>query len=87
MQCDMTMIKIKLINQLHRELDEYNSMLDDYNRRDKKQFINGFMIACRLAGVTYGELNKVINQKVKMRGPDLDIPAYIRFNLRKPTEK
>ncbi|EOB6554693.1 hypothetical protein ACHE4N_000808 [Vibrio parahaemolyticus] len=59
---------------------------EQQQKRDKKYFIYGLMSACRVAGVSFEELNLIIKSmpkqsKFKDLDEQLSIPTYIRNNI------
>ncbi len=84
----MELIKEQLITLLKKECELYSTIPESEQRekRDKKCFINGLMTGCRVAGISYEELNAVVlAMPVEKRFKDLDeklsIPTYIRDNI------
>ncbi|KXF82834.1 hypothetical protein [Enterovibrio coralii] len=76
-----------LLDLLTKECDAYclipESELD--LKRDKKHFINGLMTASRVVGISYEELNKIIENMPASKFSSLEeklaIPAYLRNNV------
>lgn len=67
---------------LECEFLQYQKLTDHSERQEKKQFINGLMTASRFFGVSYHELNAVVDvyRKENMQRDDyLDIPTFIRL--------
>lgn len=75
------MSKRDFINYLECEFSQYQNLTDDCSRKEKKQFINGLMKASRFFGVSYDELNTIVDTHRKVSDQSdnyLDIPAFIR---------
>ncbi|EKF9373183.1 hypothetical protein O1B80_003442, partial [Vibrio cholerae] len=56
---------------------------EQQKKRDKKQFINGLMTACRVVGISFEELNSIIEQMPKRPifkdlDEQLSVPTYVR---------
>ncbi|EIV8651628.1 hypothetical protein CGH02_23905 [Vibrio parahaemolyticus] len=75
----------ELLALLSKECGEYSSIpeSEQQQKRDKKSFINGLMTACRVVGISYDELNTIVEAMPKQaKFKDLDeqlaIPTYIR---------
>ncbi|MCG7496414.1 hypothetical protein MHO82_06035 [Vibrio sp. Of7-15] len=79
--------KSEMLALLNKECHEYCLIPtnDIQHKREKKQFINGLMTASRVMGISYDELNEVIEAMPKPKFSSLDdklaIPTYIRNNL------
>lgn len=81
-------IKNRLLDMVSKELEEYMSMpTGTLSEQDKKQFINGVMTACRIAGISYSELEEVVQlEGAESQDPlpsrtsneSLHIPTFIR---------
>ncbi|KQA22626.1 hypothetical protein AAY55_16215 [Vibrio metoecus] len=70
---------------LSKECELYASIPDNeqQKKRDKKQFINGLMTACRVVGISFEELNSIIEQMPKRPifkdlDEQLSVPTYVR---------
>ncbi|EGA65420.1 hypothetical protein [Vibrio brasiliensis] len=80
--------KKELLAVLTKECEIYSSIpaSEQQQKRDKKCFINGLMTACRVVGVSFEELNAIIEsmpQQPKFKDIDekLSIPTYVRNNV------
>ncbi|MCG9727737.1 hypothetical protein [Vibrio brasiliensis] len=80
--------KKELLAVLTKECEIYSSIpaSEQLQKRDKKCFINGLMTACRVVGVSFEELNAIIEsmpQQPKFKDIDekLSIPTYVRNNV------
>ena len=85
----MTTAQKDLLTLLTQECELYSAIpVEEHQRkRDKKHFINGLMTACRVVGVSYGELNLIVEQTIKPipvedSEEQLSIPAYIRQQVK-----
>lgn len=81
--------KQELLTLLAKECELYSSIpeTEESQKRDKKCFINGLMTACRVVGISFEELNSIIEsmpkqQKFQNLDEQLSIPAYIRNNIK-----
>ncbi len=83
------MEKIEFLDYLSVEFKEYCQIPSDEPqvKKEKKQFINGLMKAARIFGVSFDELNAVIESEKRNAGHThplfnpkdfIDIPTYIR---------
>ncbi|ENM5787943.1 hypothetical protein QSX70_003471 [Vibrio metoecus] len=77
--------KEELLTLLSKECELYVSILDsgEQKKRDKKHFINGLMTACRVVGISFEELNSIIEQMPKRPifkdlDEQLSVPTYVR---------
>ncbi|HGH6027970.1 TPA: hypothetical protein AB5H75_003926 [Vibrio mimicus] len=77
--------KEELLTLLSKECELYVSILDSdqQKKRDKKHFINGLMTACRVVGISFEELNSIIEQMPKRPifkdlDEQLSVPTYVR---------
>ncbi|TXY00516.1 hypothetical protein [Vibrio mimicus] len=77
--------KEELLTLLSKECELYVSILnsDQQKKRDKKHFINGLMTACRVVGISFEELNSIIEQMPKRPifkdlDEQLSVPTYVR---------
>ncbi|EIA3114598.1 hypothetical protein K7D17_003592 [Vibrio cholerae] len=77
--------KEELLTLLSKECELYVSILDsdEQKKRDKKHFINGLMTACRVVGISFEELNPIIEQMPKRPifkdlDEQLSVPTYVR---------
>ncbi|KDO14927.1 hypothetical protein DP83_14855 [Vibrio metoecus] len=77
--------KEDLLILLSKECELYASIPDNeqQKKRDKKQFINGLMTACRVVGISFEELNSIIEQMPKRPifkdlDEQLSVPTYVR---------
>ncbi|EJL6980270.1 hypothetical protein V5H21_15330 [Vibrio cholerae] len=77
--------KEELLALLSKECDSYASIPDSeqQKKRDKKHFINGLMTACRVVGISFEELNTIIEQMPKKPifkdlDEQLSVPTYVR---------
>lgn len=77
--------KSELLALLSKECVEYSEIpTSEYqNKRDKKNFINGLMTACRAVGISFEELSVItesIPQQPKFNDLDekLAIPTFVR---------
>nr|WP_319537148.1 hypothetical protein [uncultured Vibrio sp.] len=84
----MESVKDELLAILTKECELYSSIpaSELQQKRDKKYFINGLMVACRVAGVSFEELNLIIKSmpkqsKFKDLDEQLSIPTYVRNNV------
>ena len=80
--------KEELLALLTKECRLYSSIpaSEQQQKRDKKCFINGLMTAYRVVGISFEELNAIIElmpQQPKFKGIDeqLSIPTYVRNNV------
>jgi len=80
--------KEELLALLTKECELYSSIpaSEQQQKRDKKCFINGLMTACRVVGISFEELNAIIElmpQQPKLKDIDeqLSIPTYVRNNV------
>ncbi len=80
--------KEELLALLTKECELYSSIaaIEQQQKRDKKCFINGLMTACRVVGISFEELNAIIElmpQQPKFKDTDeqLSIPTYVRNNV------
>ncbi|MEF1250343.1 hypothetical protein [Vibrio owensii] len=80
--------KEELLALLTKECELYSSIpaIEQQKKRDKKCFINGLMTACRVVGISFEELNAIIElmpQQPKFKDIDeqLSIPTYVRNNV------
>ncbi|MGR5428232.1 hypothetical protein ACPV5D_24585 [Vibrio harveyi] len=80
--------KEELLAILKKECELYSSIpaSEQQRKRDKKFFINGLMTACRVVGISFEELNLIIEtmpQQPKFKDLDeqLSIPTYVRNNV------
>ncbi|NOH82103.1 hypothetical protein F0231_20525 [Vibrio sp. RE86] len=80
--------KEELLTILKKECELYSSIPanEQQRKRDKKCFINGLMTACRVVGISFEELNLIIETMPKQpQFRDLDeqlsIPTYVRNNV------
>ncbi|MEJ2763715.1 hypothetical protein VV869_06995 [Photobacterium sp. MCCC 1A19761] len=84
----MDMEKTEFFDYLRHEFQEYCAIPLDHTaaKLEKKQFINGLMKASRFFGVSYDELNDVINSQPKYSWASLeailDVPTYIRDEIK-----
>ncbi|WP_434360528.1 hypothetical protein NF212_08200 [Parasalinivibrio latis] len=84
----MESVKEELLTLLTKECDLYSSIpaSEQQQLRDKKNFIKGLMTACRVVGISFEELNSIIEAMPKHpKFNDIDellsIPTYIRNNV------
>ena len=76
--------RTELLTLIEQEFQEYraNSLHDSQLKRDKKAFINGLMTAARIVGISYDELNAIVEstsiKNEQESKSDLSVPAYIR---------
>ncbi|EPC6137760.1 hypothetical protein ACR0WA_003713 [Vibrio cholerae] len=77
--------KEELLILLSKECELYVSIPgnEQQKKRDKKQFINGLMTACRVVGISFEELNSIIEQMPKRPifkdlDEQLSVPTYVR---------
>ncbi|EID0723913.1 MULTISPECIES: hypothetical protein [Vibrio] len=77
--------KSELLKRLSQECGEYCSIPESEQqvKRDKKNFINGLMTACRVVGISFEELSAVTDsmpKEPKFRNLDekLSVPTFIR---------
>ena len=77
--------KEDLLDLLAKECELYASIpaSEQQQKRDKKCFINGLMTACRVVGISFEELNLIVESVAKQpKFNDLDeqlsIPTYVR---------
>lgn len=77
--------KSELFALLSKECVEYSEIpTSEYQKkRDKKNFINGLMTACRVVGISFEELSVItesIPQQPKFKNLDekLAIPTFVR---------
>ncbi|OCH69559.1 hypothetical protein A6E00_08580 [Vibrio diabolicus] len=73
----------ELLTLIEQEFIDYRGipMSDSQRKHEKKQFINGLMTAARVVGITYDELNVIVeaHPPASLHNEDeLSIPAYIR---------
>ncbi|EGR0050345.1 hypothetical protein EJ063_19990 [Vibrio aquaticus] len=80
--------KEELLAVLTKECELYSSIpaSEHQQKRDKKCFINGLMTACRVVGISFEELNAIVEsmpQQPKFKDIDekLSIPTYVRNNV------
>ncbi|EPM4287936.1 hypothetical protein ACTJ28_003699 [Vibrio alginolyticus] len=80
--------KEELLALLTKECELYSSIpaTEQQQKRDKKCFINGLMTVCRVVGISFEELNAIIElmpQQPKFKDIDeqLSIPTYVRNNV------
>lgn len=78
----------ELLALLTKECRLYSSIpaSEQQQKRDKKCFINGLMTACRVVGISFEELNSIVEsmpQQTKFKDIDeqLSIPTYVRNNV------
>ncbi|EGU31298.1 hypothetical protein VII00023_22984 [Vibrio ichthyoenteri ATCC 700023] len=78
----MTNYQTELLDLIKLEFKDYSaiSLTDHQRRHDKKQFINGLMTAARAIGISFEQLNAVVEsfQLTLCDCDDLSVPAYIR---------
>lgn len=74
----------ELLTLIEQEFIDYRGipMMDSQRKHEKKQFINGLMTAARVVGITYDELNTIVEAhppaSIQYHEDELSIPAYIR---------
>jgi hypothetical protein len=80
--------KEELLALLKKECRLYSSIpvSEQQQKRDRKCFINGLMTACRVVGISFEELNSIVESmpqhtKVKDIDEQLSIPTYVRNNV------
>lgn len=80
--------KKELLAALAKECELYSSIpaSEQQQKREKKCFIYGLMTASRIMGITFEELNSIIEsmpQQPKFKDMDerLSIPTYVRNNV------
>ncbi|WP_240205276.1 hypothetical protein [Vibrio sp. CyArs1] len=80
--------KEELLALLVKECELYTSIpaSEHQQKRDKKCFIGGIMTACRVVGISYQELNSIIESmpkqpKFKDLDEELSTPTYVRNNV------
>ncbi|KIP65096.1 hypothetical protein SN11_26170 [Vibrio harveyi] len=80
--------KEELLALLTKECRLYSSIpaSEQQQKHDKKCFINGLMTACRVVGISFEELNSIVEsmpQQTKFKDIDeqLSIPTYVRNNV------
>lgn len=80
--------KENLLIVLKKECKLYSSIpeCEQQQKRDNKNFINGLMTACRIAGISFEDLNLIIESmlqpsKFKDIGEQFAIPTYVRNEI------
>lgn len=75
-------LKQELLCQLEKACEQYSTMNEE-QKKDRKHFLNGFMTACRIAGISYKELEYIASRYTSKNLPNeyLDIPAFIRKGM------
>ncbi|MGF1724893.1 hypothetical protein [Photobacterium nomapromontoriensis] len=79
--------KADLLALLVKECHEYCLIptSEEQKKRDKKSFINGLMTASRIVGISYDELNNIVEAMPKSTFASLEdklaIPTYIRNQM------
>lgn len=90
---EMTNYQNELLEIIKKEFNEYRSIsiAEKQRKHDKKQFINGLMVAARAVGISFDELNDIVESSQVGSSSividDLSIPAYIRELARGQLEK
>lgn len=80
--------KIELLTLLKQEYQDYCLIpeREHQQKRDKKHFIKGLMTASRAVGISYDELNEIIESNPKAQFRDLDeklsIPTFVRHEIK-----
>ena len=80
--------KAELLELIHNEYQYYCSIPESEPKKkgDKKQFINGLMTASRVIGISYDELNKIVqtNPNASLSEEDelLDVPTFVRNKMK-----
>ncbi|OBT15562.1 hypothetical protein A9264_12915 [Vibrio sp. UCD-FRSSP16_10] len=80
----MSTHKQDFLDYLQVEFDKYSAIptTETQLKFEKKQYINGLMMAARIFGVEFDELEGVLAQpQAKAAEQRLDIPAYIRQDV------
>ncbi len=81
----MTTQQSELLDLITKEFRAYRAIPIEevQHKHDKKQFINGLMIAARVVGINYDELNAIVESMPAMefKEDDFITPAYIREKL------
>ncbi|MFW1429250.1 hypothetical protein ACEWBX_22710 [Vibrio parahaemolyticus] len=79
--------KAELLALLTQEYSDYCEIpaSEVQQKREKKSFINGLMIASRVIGGSFEELNEIVGANTESKFESLDdklaIPTYIRNNI------
>lgn len=87
MDLEMESKKSELLALLNKECHEYCLIptSEVQHKREKKQFINGLMTAARVMGISYDDLNDIIEAMPEPKFNSLDekltTPTYIRNDM------
>ncbi|MCX8941286.1 hypothetical protein [Vibrio parahaemolyticus] len=78
----MNNLKQELLCQLEKACEQYSAMSEE-QQKERKHFLNGFMTACRIAGISYEELEDITSRYTSknLQNEYLDIPTFIRKGM------
>lgn len=78
--------RTELLIFIEQQFNEYRLIpkKNTQEKSEKKAFINGLMTAARIVGISYDELNVIVESTCIEReeSDDLSIPAYIRNTMK-----